>query len=217
MQNLKRNWLVILTLTWGIGWILTQALESLKNVHFNVLLMSKVCIAWAKKVQRSYLSWNWRGIQNLERNRLVVTKLGKGLWQILTWALETLNDFHFNGLLLIKVYVAWAKKVQRSNCSWNWRRIQNLDRNRLVVSKLAEGIWQNLTGALESLKDFHFNGIPLSKVYIAWAKKEQRNNLSCNWRGTQNLERNRLANFKIDIRSLTNFDLSTRKSPKFSF
>ena len=28
-----------------------------------------------KKVQRSYLSWNRRGIQNLERNRLVVSKL----------------------------------------------------------------------------------------------------------------------------------------------
>ena len=40
--------------------------------HFNVLLLSKVYIVWAKKVQRSYLSWNWRGIQNLERNQLVV-------------------------------------------------------------------------------------------------------------------------------------------------
>ena len=50
----------------------TRALESLKNFHFNVLLLSKVYIAWAKKVQRSYLSWNWRRIQNLERNWLVV-------------------------------------------------------------------------------------------------------------------------------------------------
>ena len=30
---------------------------------------------WAKKVQRSYFSWNWRGIQNLERNWLVVSRL----------------------------------------------------------------------------------------------------------------------------------------------
>ena len=70
--NLKRNWLVILKLTWGIWWILTRALESLKNFHFNALLLSKVYIVWAKKVQRIYLSWNWRGIQNLERNQLVV-------------------------------------------------------------------------------------------------------------------------------------------------
>ena len=55
--------------------ILIQALESLKKFHFNVLLLSKVYIVWAKKVQRSYLSWNWRGTQNLERNELVVSKL----------------------------------------------------------------------------------------------------------------------------------------------
>ena len=52
MQNLKRNWLVISKLAWGIWWILTRALESLKNFHFNLLLMSKVYIVWAKKVQR---------------------------------------------------------------------------------------------------------------------------------------------------------------------
>ena len=90
----------ISNLTWGIWWILTRALESLKNFHFKVLVLSKVYIVWAKKVQKSYLSWNWIGIQNLERNRLVVSKLAKRIWQILTWALETLKNFHFNGLLL---------------------------------------------------------------------------------------------------------------------
>ena len=55
--------------------ILIRALESLKYFHFNVLLLSKVYIIWAKKVQRSYLSWNWRGIKNLEMNRLAVSKL----------------------------------------------------------------------------------------------------------------------------------------------
>ena len=34
-------------------------------------------------------------------------------------------------------YIEWAKKVQRSNLSWNWREIQNLETNRLVVSELA--------------------------------------------------------------------------------
>ena len=40
--------------------------------HFNVFLLNNF---WAKKVQRSYLSWHWNGVQNLERNRLVVSKL----------------------------------------------------------------------------------------------------------------------------------------------
>ena len=42
MQSLKRNWLVISKLTWEIWWILTRALESLRNFHFNVFLLSKV-------------------------------------------------------------------------------------------------------------------------------------------------------------------------------
>ena len=37
--------------------------------------MSKLFIVWAKRVQRSYLSWHWGMIQTLERNRLVVSKL----------------------------------------------------------------------------------------------------------------------------------------------
>ena len=120
-------------LTWGIWQTLTRALESLKNFHFNVLFLSRVYIVWAKKVQKSYLSWHWRVIQNLERNRLVLSKLTRGIWQILTWALESLKNFPFNGLLLSKVYIVWSKKVQRSYLSWHWRVIQNLERNQLVV------------------------------------------------------------------------------------
>ena len=131
------NWLVISKLTWGIRWILTQAPESLKKIYFNVLLFSKVYIAWAKKVHRSYLSWNCRGIQNLGRNWLALSKLAQWIWQILTWGLESLKDFHFIGLLMSKLYIVLAKKVQWNNLSWNWREIQNLERNRLVISKLA--------------------------------------------------------------------------------
>ena len=40
-----------------------------------MFLLSKVYIVWTKKVQKSYFSWNGRGIQYLERNRLVVSRL----------------------------------------------------------------------------------------------------------------------------------------------
>ena len=82
-----------------------EHLKSSKNCHFNGLLLSKVYIVWAKKVQRSYLSWNWMGIQNLEWDRVAVSKLALGIWPILTWALASLKNFHFNGLLLSKVYI----------------------------------------------------------------------------------------------------------------
>ena len=48
--------------TWRI---LIWALKSLKNFLFNGFLLNKVYIASTKKVQRSYLSSNWKGMQNL--------------------------------------------------------------------------------------------------------------------------------------------------------
>ena len=79
-------------------------------------------------------------------------------------ALESLKKFHLNELLFSKVYIVWAKKVRR--ISLKWRRIKNSERNQLIVSKLAYGIWQNLTATFQSLKDLNFNGLLLSKVYI---------------------------------------------------
>ena len=110
----------------------------------------------------------------MERNRLVVSKLTQGIWQILTWALEIIEKFYFAWLLLSKVYIASTEIVQRSYVSWNWRGMQNLERNWLVVSKLTERIWQILKWALESLKNFRINGLLLSKVKIVWAEKYRK-------------------------------------------
>ena len=41
-------------------------------------------------------------------------KIDTTIWQILTRALKCLEDLHFNGLLLTKVYNVWAKKAQNS-------------------------------------------------------------------------------------------------------
>ena len=70
---------------WQIWQILTQALKSVKNFHFNGLLLSKLYIVWARKAQKSYLLWHWRVMKNLKRNWLVVSKVTWGIWQILTW------------------------------------------------------------------------------------------------------------------------------------
>ena len=47
-------------------------------------------------------------------------------------------------------------------------------KNWLVVSKLTWRIWRILTQALKSLKNFHFNGLLLSKVYILVELKKYR-------------------------------------------
>ena len=110
MQNLKRNWLVISKLTWGIWWILTQALESLKKFYFNVLLLSKVYIVWAKKLQRSYLSLNWRGIQNLERNRLLFKNWHKEFDKFWPERSKTWKIFTLMGSLWAKYTLFELKK-----------------------------------------------------------------------------------------------------------
>ena len=112
MKNLQRDWLFVSKLTWGIWQIFIRALKSLKN--FNVLLLRRLYAVWAKEGQRSYRSWHWRVMQNLERNWLVVSKLIWGIWQILTQALESFKNLHFNGPFLTKIYNVWAKKVQRN-------------------------------------------------------------------------------------------------------
>ena len=147
---------------------MTWALESLKNFHINVLLLSKVHIVWAKKVHRNYLSWNWIGVQDLERNRLVVSKLAKGTSQISTRTLESLKNLCFNWLLVNKVYIVWATKVQRSYLSRNWRDMQ------ILKKKLTCGLkkeLRNLANCHQSTwkcQNWDFDGILLSKVEKVW-------------------------------------------------
>ena len=72
--------------------------------------------------------------RNLERNRLCRFKID--IRNLTNFDLQSLKSFHFNGLLLSRVYILWAKKVERIYLWWNSRGIQNLERNRLVLSKL---------------------------------------------------------------------------------
>ena len=56
--------------------------------------------------------------------------------------------------------------------------------------KLSFQNWHKVTRALESLKNFHFNGVLMSKVYIVWVKNLQRNNHETEegfkiWRGIE--------------------------------
>ena len=131
MQNLKKHWLV--EKMTGIWQIFTRALKSLKietlikfydlKTHIGVMCHDNEewCKIW-RRIDLSFQNWH----EEFKR--------------ILIRALESLKNFHFNGFLLSKVYIVWAKKVQRSYLSWSWRGIQNLERNRLVASKLAKGI-----------------------------------------------------------------------------
>ena len=200
----KRNWLVILKLA-----------RHFTNFDPSILYLkvSKIfilmCSFWAmyllfelKKVLRSYLSWHWRGIQNLERNRFVVSKLTYGIWQTLTWALESLENCHFNGLLLRKIYIFWAKKVQTSYLSWHWRVMQNLKRNWLVVWKMAWGILQ-------------LRWDPFAQIRKCTSSKFTEELCVMTMKSDTKIDEEFPCPCNIDMRYLTNFNPSTRKSKKF--
>ena len=67
-----------------------------------------------------------------DKELICQSKLTWEIWRILTRALKNLKNLHFNGLLLTKIYNAWAK---RSYVWWHWRLMQNLKENWLALSK----------------------------------------------------------------------------------
>ena len=119
-----------------------------------------------------------------------------------TWKSQ---NWDFDGILLSKVENVWAENLQGSYVSWQWRMMQKLKRNWLVSSKLTWGIWRILTRALENLKNLHFNGLLLTKVYNVWAKKSTEElclmalNIDAKFEGKLTFA------FKNDMRNLGNF------------
>ena len=97
-----------------------------KHLHFHWFLLCKVFKVWPKKVQRSYLSWQWRVMQNLKKNWLVIWKMTWGIWQIFTRAIESLKI----GTLMGSFNPKYERKIHRGvmchdNEEWckTWRGI----------------------------------------------------------------------------------------------
>ena len=74
--------------------------ESLKNLNFCWFLLCKVYNILAKKIQRSYILWHWKVMQNLNKNWITVWKMTGGIWQIFTGVLESFKI----GTLMISFY-----------------------------------------------------------------------------------------------------------------
>ena len=147
-------------------------------------------------------------MKSLLRNWLVVSKLTWGIWQILTQAHKIQKNVNFNGLLWSKVYIVWAKKLQRSYRSWHWRVMQNFDRNWLIVSKLTWGVLQILTRAHKSLKKILFSMSSFLPGYIFFElKKLPFMTLKIDAKFGEEL----ICWFKIDMKKLTHFDPTTQK------
>ena len=137
MQNLKKNWLVVWKMTWGIWQIFTRALESLK---IGILMGS-----FNPKLKKYELKIH-RGVIRDENEEWHKIWRGIGL-SFQNWH-EEFDKFWPKHLKISKLFILmcsfWAKyilfnlkKVHSSYLSWNWIGIQNLEWNQLDVSKLA--------------------------------------------------------------------------------
>ena len=93
---------------------LENDMRNLANFHQSTWKISNLNLNWPQILQRSYVSWQWRMMQNWKRNWLIISKLTWGTWLIFTQALEHLKHFLFKKHLLTKVCNVWAKNVQRS-------------------------------------------------------------------------------------------------------
>ena len=119
-----------------------QSTWKCQNWNFDKILLSKVENVWALNLQWSYVSWQWRMIQKLKRNWLVILKLTWGTSQIFTRALENLKKLLFDWLLWPKYIIFELIKVWRIYVWWHWRSMQNLKEKWHVLSKMTWGIWQ---------------------------------------------------------------------------
>ena len=140
MQSLKRNWLVLSHMTWGICWIFTQPLKSLKYL-FDGLFLYKVYKLWAIKIQRNYLSWHWTVMRNLNKPWPLGFKTGARNWRNFYQSILKSEKLYFHRLFLSKSYNISARKFHRNYVSWHWRMMQYLNKNWLVVWKTTYGIW----------------------------------------------------------------------------
>ena len=108
-----------------------------QNWDFDGIFLSKVENVWASNLQRSYVSWQWRMMQNLKRNWLVSSKWTWGIWQILTQTLTKISKLcALMGCFWPKYIMFELKKVWRSYVWWHWILMQNLKENWLLLSKL---------------------------------------------------------------------------------
>ena len=108
MQKLKRNWLVSSKLTWGIWRILTRALENLKNLHFNGLLLNKVHV-WTKKKYRGILLDGIEYWCNIwKKTDLCFQKWHEEFSKFSPEHVWKSKNWDFDGILLSKVENVWA-------------------------------------------------------------------------------------------------------------
>ena len=107
-----------------------QSTRKSQNWDFDRILLCKIENYGASNLQRSYVSRQWKEMQNLRRSWLAVSKLTPKFDKFWPKHWNASKKFHF------KVYNIWPKKAQEIYVWWHCRLMQNLKENWLELSKM---------------------------------------------------------------------------------
>ena len=167
MQNLRENWFQIWHEKFGK---ISNSHSKVWNFHFDVLFLSKVHKVWAKKIHRSYLSWHWTVMQNLNKADLVVSKRAWKIGWTFIRALKSLQNCLLIGSFFSKLFIDRLK---------NWHVAVKIDLRNLV----------NFHVSSQKSKNLHFNWLLLSIAYKDLDENVLKSYVSWQWRVMQNLKK----------------------------
>ena len=148
-------------------------------------------------------------MQNLKRNWLVISKL---TWGILTRVLESLQNFYFNGSLWSKVYIKKYRGVIFHETEEECKIWRGIDLSFQDWHKEFDKFWPDHTKVSKIFTLI----VSFWAKYILFELKSAEELSFMKLKRDVKFGKESTCRFKIDIRNLTNFDLSTRKSQTFS-
>ena len=129
--KLKKNWLVVSNMTWGIWWIFPHPLKSPK-ISLQWAVFVQIYEVWAKKIQTIYFSWHWAVMKSLNKAWPCGFKNGMRNWVNFHLSVQKSEKFYIDGIFLPKAYTVSVRKFQRNYVS----RHQSLSENWLVAWKM---------------------------------------------------------------------------------
>ena len=136
-------------MSWEIGWSLSKALKSL--IAIWRALFAKAYNVSARKLQRIYVSWHWKVMQNLKENWEMACKM-TGIWLIFMRAVESLKVCTLMGSFSPKYIEIYMKKNRRVmyHDTEEWCKIRR--RTNPYFQKMTWRIWWIFNQPLDSLK-----------------------------------------------------------------
>ena len=129
MQNLKKNWLVVWKITWGIWQIFTRALESWDSklgLLWGTFVPSRKCMSLKFKGE-CHVLWQWRKMQNLKRS-----------WPVQNWH-EEFTKFWPEHSTISKTCTLtgcfWPKYIMQRSYVWWHSRLIKKSEGKLLFHK----------------------------------------------------------------------------------